>query len=641
MNLKKILSGFLAAAMAVTTMVTATFSTSAAETTNVVVYDGDLAAWGNTPVDISSKGTPVSGATVTIEYGDAEYDADNNNQVFQIIGSDWQNPDYVEAKTEAGSGSHTFQLNELPGTSFFIMAGHLANHFKVTVSEIEAPAFEGDSFALTKNEPYNWQGMDPFSSSVSASTLADLMKKVEGIEVSFKVNGAVSGANKDFDMSLLSYQINIQSGSLWIVGGTSTYDSTTKMVKVTFNGIAEAITGVLNGASASDANFGGFRLVAMCEKDNATEEIRVYHESYTVNVTEPATKHTITITPSTNGTVTADKTTAAKGEKVTLTITPDEGYELDTLSIKTATAATGFGTDNTFTMLDGDVTVTATFKKSEVALTGITLDKTTAAVLVGKTVALTATKDPENTTDKTEITWMSDTPAVATVSATGVVTGVKAGTAVITAACGEKTATCTVTVSAEAKPCTAITLDKTTAKVMKNATVTLTATAAPADTTDEITWASSDTSIATVDQNGKVTGVARGTADITVTCGTKSATCKVSVNEEETVTAPSSPSEPAKIFPSAVTNGKYNENDVFVISAADVAAAKSVTVTVTDNTGKKTTKDVTECYKKVTYTAADGTTDTITANGNDCLLAVTVTGIPDGTTVTVSIAVNK
>lgn len=351
-----------------------------------------------------------------------------------------------------------------------------------------------------------------------------------------------------------------------------------------------------------------------------------------------STKHTITVdTEIENGSVTADKDEAEADEKVTLTVAPATGYELDELTVKektSGTAVTVAEADNSFTMPDDDVTVTATFKTAEVALDSITLNKTTATVAVDGTTTLTASKVPSTTTDETPITWSSNKEDIATVSATGVVTGHAAGTAVITATCGEKTATCTVTVTENAIECTGITLDKATAKVMKNATVTLTATTTPEDTTEDITWVSSDTSIATV-EDGVVTGKARGTADITVTCGTKSATCKVSVNEEETISGTT-----PKVFQSDVTDGKYNENDVFVISAADVAAAKSVTVTVTDNNGKTTTKEVTECYKKVTYTAADGTTDTITAGAN-CLLAVTVTGIPVGTTVTVSIAVNK
>ena len=81
----------------------------------------------------------------------------------------------------------------------------------------------------------------------------------------------------------------------------------------------------------------------------------------------------------------------------------------------------------------------------ETAVTGVTLNKTTETVEVGKTVTLTATVEPEDATDKT-VTWTSDKTSIATVS-DGVVTGVAAGTARITASCGDKSAVCTVTVT--------------------------------------------------------------------------------------------------------------------------------------------------------------------------------------------------
>ena len=84
----------------------------------------------------------------------------------------------------------------------------------------------------------------------------------------------------------------------------------------------------------------------------------------------------------------------------------------------------------------------------DTAVTGVKLDKTTASVEVGKTVTLKATVEPEDASDK-NVTWTTDKAAVATVK-DGVVTGVAAGTAKITAACGEKSASCTVTVTAPA-----------------------------------------------------------------------------------------------------------------------------------------------------------------------------------------------
>ena len=75
-------------------------------------------------------------------------------------------------------------------------------------------------------------------------------------------------------------------------------------------------------------------------------------------------KYTITVAEGIeHGTVVPDKTEAAAGETVTLTITPAEGYELETLTVMNGETAVEV-TNNTFVMPAGDVTITATFKES-------------------------------------------------------------------------------------------------------------------------------------------------------------------------------------------------------------------------------------------------------------------------------------
>ncbi|MBQ9426601.1 MAG: Ig domain-containing protein [Paludibacteraceae bacterium] len=95
-----------------------------------------------------------------------------------------------------------------------------------------------------------------------------------------------------------------------------------------------------------------------------------------------------------------------------------------------------------------------TIGEPTVDVTGVTLSKTAASLIVGgDALTLTATVAPDNATDKT-VTWTSSDPTVATV-ADGVVTAVAAGTATITATAtngtddtaDDKTATCTVTVT--------------------------------------------------------------------------------------------------------------------------------------------------------------------------------------------------
>lgn len=88
-----------------------------------------------------------------------------------------------------------------------------------------------------------------------------------------------------------------------------------------------------------------------------------------------------------------------------------------------------------------------TIEGSTVAVTGVTLNKATASVVVGNDTTLVATVAPASATDK-EVSWASSDSLVATVTSDGVVTGVGAGTATITVTThdGSKTAECAVTV---------------------------------------------------------------------------------------------------------------------------------------------------------------------------------------------------
>ena len=81
----------------------------------------------------------------------------------------------------------------------------------------------------------------------------------------------------------------------------------------------------------------------------------------------------------------------------------------------------------------------------------------------------------------------------------------------------------------EAIPCTNISLNKTTLSFTTTDTQTLTATVTPTNTTDTIAWSVSPTDICTV-KNGIVTPTSNGQCTITATCGTKSATCNVTVS---------------------------------------------------------------------------------------------------------------
>ncbi|WKL46890.1 Ig-like domain-containing protein [Flavobacterium pectinovorum] len=173
-----------------------------------------------------------------------------------------------------------------------------------------------------------------------------------------------------------------------------------------------------------------------------------------------------------------------------------------------------------------------------VAVTGVSVNPTSATVGLGSTQQLNPTIAPANATNQ-NLTWTSSNTAVATVNASGLVTAVSAGTTTITVKTvdGNKTATSAITVAAI--PVASVSVSPTTANLYAGNTQQLSATIAPANATNKtLTWSSSNTAIATVNSSGLVTAVSAGTATITTTTqdGNKTATATITVNPNSNFT---------------------------------------------------------------------------------------------------------
>ncbi|MCL2827295.1 MAG: Ig-like domain-containing protein [Oscillospiraceae bacterium] len=131
-----------------------------------------------------------------------------------------------------------------------------------------------------------------------------------------------------------------------------------------------------------------------------------------------------------------------------------------------------------------------------------------------------ASVQPANATNRT-VTWTSSNPSVATVNATGLVTAVNAGTAIITVRTADNThipantVTRTVTVVERAQTVTLNTPSTLHVQGTIRETFDFTATVQPAQAQNSsIFWSSTDTSVATVNQSGRVTAMGPGTTTI-------------------------------------------------------------------------------------------------------------------------------
>ena len=144
------------------------------------------------------------------------------------------------------------------------------------------------------------------------------------------------------------------------------------------------------------------------------------------------------------------------------------------------------------------------------AASKVKLNKTKVTLAVGESTTLKM-----NGTSK-KVTWSTSNKKVATVSK-GKVTAKKKGTANITAKIGNKKYTCKVTVEAPKLSKTSVTLNQGKSTTLKLS-----------GTSRKVTWTTSKKSVAKV-SNGKVTAVGAGTANITAKVGSKTYTCKVTV----------------------------------------------------------------------------------------------------------------
>lgn len=156
---------------------------------------------------------------------------------------------------------------------------------------------------------------------------------------------------------------------------------------------------------------------------------------------------------------------------------------------------------------------------STVAVTGITTTPSSASIQVGGTQQITANVSPSGATNKT-VTWTSSNNNVATVSTSGLVTGVGVGSATITGRTQDggftDTTSITVTQGSTTVPVTGIVTTPSTASILLGNTVQINATVSPTNATNKtVTWTSSNNNVATVSTSGLVNGVGVGSATIT------------------------------------------------------------------------------------------------------------------------------
>ena len=264
----------------------------------------------------------------------------------------------------------------------------------------------------------------------------------------------------------------------------------------------------------------------------------------TVSAVAPVPVASVTVSPATSNTQVGGTV------QLSAVMRDANGNVLTGRALVWASANTGIATISTAGLVTavaaGSTTLTATSEgqsgtatvtvAAPIPVSSVTVSPATSNIQVGGTVQLSAvTRDANgNVLTGRAVTWASANPGFATVSTSGLVTAVSAGTATISATSEGRVGTATVVVAAAGPaPVATVTVTPATSSLQIGGTVQLSAVTRDASgnvlTGRSIVWASSSPSIASVTTTGLVTAIAGGTATVSATSEGRSGTSTISV----------------------------------------------------------------------------------------------------------------
>ena len=223
-----------------------------------------------------------------------------------------------------------------------------------------------------------------------------------------------------------------------------------------------------------------------------------------------------------------------------------------------------------------------------------------AAPLAGTAQQLSPVTTPANAASKNGVTYVSDNPNVVSVDSEGVAQAVGLGTANITATCGGVSCTYTITPQPDASMIATemdITLASSTIAVGETTSLSLAVLPTSAANYINVSLSSSNEKVATVNNFGKVTGVAPGTATITATCGSVTATTNVTV-----MSIPNSGT-------STASTGSSNSGQVVTVNPSYVVLKPGATRTLTASVKPSSAS------QKFTYKSANSNIATVSPSG--------------------------
>ena len=387
--------------------------------------------------------------------------------------------------------------------------------------------------------PIVWSSSDPKVATVENGLVTGLTKGTTTITAQQNINGIVKSATCKITVQqsvtsivLDPAKLNLAIGESATITATVTpkdlsninlqwRSSDTSVVVVTN---PYALTAVIKGVA------GGTAVITAINQDNVV--VGYCH----VTVRQPVTSIILSETS-------AIVSMSSKYLQLRASVYPVTAMNKEVLWSSTDTKKATVDANGRVTFIkSGTVTIIATSADNpavtamcnltiDVPVVSIALDETTKTMYVGETARLTYVLLPVNAAN-TGVTWTSTNTSVVTVDASGKVTAKSVGTAtiILKTSDGAYSAYCNITVRSVA---TGVKLDLSDLKLKVGEYYVFKKTLTPANSTDnELIWESSDTKIAIVDNEGKVTGKGAGSAIIMVrTVAGAVAYCKVTVTQ--------------------------------------------------------------------------------------------------------------
>ena len=416
----------------------------------------------------------------------------------------------------------------------------------ITLNETNKTINKGDSYQLTAtfnptnatNKIVNWSSSDPEVATV------DVEGNVRAVGGGTATITATSAENAEIKatcevtvyvpvtgVKLNKTELRVASGTSYqLIATVEPEDATDNIVTwYTSN------TGVIKNLDQNGRFTAGtvgkaiVRVYTFGDEFNATCNVTVYTPVESVSIDNPPTElavgDTVTLKATINPSWADEKGVSWSSEKPEIiSVDPSTG-EITAHQVGEATI--------TVTTTDGGKTASCTIE-AIIPVTDVTIEEkgpVEGDFIEGQQRTLIAVISPSNATNK-NVTWSSEDETLATVDEDGVVTALKAGRVIINVETenNKKTASWLYDIKEAKAPVTSITLDKANGEILVGETLSLNATVLPDDANKNVTWSSDNEAVATVNQNGTVTGVSAGKATITATAvGGMTAQCNITV----------------------------------------------------------------------------------------------------------------